>query len=70
MKIEIYLHRFKDGTLGDPGQFYISHLVFAPLGVNITMQAWNLVKSGRCSLKERQQLIPTYELRIHEGKEY
>ena len=68
MTIPIYLHNFKDGTVGDLGQLYISHLVFAPLGVNITMQAWNLTKSGRCRLKERQQLIPSYELGINEGK--
>ena len=37
MKIPIDLHSFKDGTLGDPGQFYISHPAFAPLGVNITI---------------------------------
>ena len=69
MTIPIYLlHSFKDGTLGNPGQFYISHPVFAPLGVNITMQVWNLIKLGRCRLKERQQLIPSYELGINEGK--
>ena len=70
MKIPIYLHSFKDGILSDPDQFYSCHPVFAPLGVNITMQVRNLVKSSRCSLKERKQLIPAYELMIHEGKEY
>ena len=68
MTIPIYLHNFKDATVGDLGQLYIIHPVFAPLGVNITMQAWNLIKSGRCRLKERQELIPSYELGINEGK--